>query len=128
MKKSRIQQVLLSLAESVTPVANARMAACVVLNRRIISFGFNEKKTHPLAKEYGKNPHAVYMHAEIMAIRNALRKISKDDLKKCDLYIVRIKYSSTRKDEMIEGMAMPCEGCSRAIRSFGLKSVTYTRG
>lgn len=62
------------------------------------------------------------MHAEIHAIKNALRHISVDELKRATLLVLR-----TREDTPSGwGMAKPCEGCMRAIAEFGIKSVKYT--
>jgi tRNA(Arg) A34 adenosine deaminase TadA len=76
--------------------------------------------------EWGKNQDSIYLHAEIDAIKNALRLITQDQLAKCDIYIVRIKHPDNGSSSWVEGLAKPCSGCMRAITSFGLKKVFWT--
>jgi len=76
--------------------------------------------------EWGKNQDSIYLHAEIDAIKNALRLITQAQLAKCDIYIVRVKHPDNGSDDWTEGLAKPCPGCRRAIESFGLKRVFWT--
>lgn len=80
--------------------------------------GYNKKKTHPLQKEFGKNPHSIYLHAEIDAIRQAYRV--EGYLGEANLYIAR-----SRCDGSI-ATAMPCKGCQSAIEHFNINSVYFT--
>ena len=68
-RHSRYVNVLSRMAaDIVSPVGgNARLAACVVYKNDIVSFGLNEKKSHPFQAKYGKNSDAVYLHAETSA-------------------------------------------------------------
>jgi len=111
--------LLEKVVEAVQPVANHRLAAALVHKNSIISIGINKKKTHPFMRDYGKNDEAIYLHAEIDCIVNALRHVSADDISKYSLYVLRAKKNGN-------GMAKPCEGCQRAIAQFGIKDVYYT--
>ncbi len=122
---SEIYDVLFKLAQTVEKTANAQMAAAIFKRNKLVSFGVNSKKTHPFQKRFGKNDDCIFLHSEIDAIKNALRYISLDDLKKCSIYISRIKKDKP-KGKYISGMAKPCEGCARALFSFGIKKVYYT--
>jgi len=104
-------------------VTGTRMAACVVYKNRVISFGLNRLKSHPFQQKFSKNSDSIYLHAETDAIKNALRFVDVDDLKKSTLYICRIKKIS-KKD--CWGLSKPCSGCQKAISTFGIKNVIYS--
>lgn len=97
------------------------MACAIVIRNKIISFGYNRLKTDPFQARFGKNPDSIYLHAEIHAIKNALRRVSVDDLKRADLFVMRVMTGKTRW-----GMAKPCPGCMRAVAEFGIRNVWYT--
>ena len=108
------------------PGQREKLAAAVVCRNKIISIGINSMKSHPMAAKYGKNEHAVYLHAEVAAIKNALREIDVDDFSKCDIYITRVKKEAPFTKKFVWGLAKPCIGCERAIAEFGLKRTIYT--
>ena len=113
------------LAQSVEPVRGARIAAAVVRRGKVISYGYNHKKTHPFQTRFCKNPHAIFFHAEVHAIKNALKSVDVEDLSKCELYIVRAKRDKANR-KWITGMSKPCSGCQKCIDLFDLKSVYYS--
>ena len=82
-------------------------------------------RTHPFQDKYKKNEHAIFLHAEVHAIRNALNHLRVDDLSKATLYIHRVKRSDDNT-RWIQGLAKPCSGCKRAIVQFNLKKVVYS--
>jgi deoxycytidylate deaminase len=126
MNAEQINTLLFKLAQDVTPVGNARIAACIVHKNRIVSFGFNTTKTHPLAKRYARNNYTVMLHAELMAIKNALRVLTANELEKSTLYVVRAKYTDKTKTAQTTGLAKPCNGCARAIAAFNLREVVFS--
>lgn len=103
-----------------------RLAAAVVRNNKIISVGYNHRKSHPFQAKYAKNSHSIFLHAEVHAIKNALRNMEVDDLSKCELYVARVKKTGPRSKVWVWGLAKPCSGCQRAITEFGFKRVVYT--
>ena len=117
---------LLELAHDSPKHFRSKIVAMVVKRNNNISYGFNQRKTHTFQVQYNKNYHAVFVHAEIDAIKNALRKISVNDLSKCDLYVARSKYEEGKKEVLLPGLAKPCVGCQKAIVAFGFKNVFYT--
>jgi deoxycytidylate deaminase len=123
--KAKFIKFLEKVAEDVAPVSNARIAAALVYNREIISIGVNQKKSHPFQRKFTKNEHAIFLHAETDAIKNALKKYDIETIAKSTLFICRMK-----KDEItgayIRGLARPCVGCLRAIATFNIKKVYYT--
>ena len=114
------------LAQSVEPVRGARIAAAVVRKGKVVSFGYNHKKSHPVQAKFCKNNHAVFFHAEVHAIKNALNSVNVDDLSKCDLYIVRAKRNKENK-KWLTGLSKPCSGCQKCIDLFDLNSVYYSK-
>lgn len=119
--------VVTRLAETIDEVSGgARVAALIARGHRVIAFGKNAKKTHPFNLRFRKNADAVEIHAEVAAIQAALTRISSRELRKCTLYIVRVKRPSAQSDEWVTGLAKPCEGCSRAIATFNIKNVVYS--
>lgn len=106
--------------------SNIRFAAAIVRGNKIVSVGFNHMKSHPLQAKYCKNEHAIFLHAEIAAIKNALKELSVEDLSKTDLYITRVKKPKSFSKKFVWGLARPCCGCQRAIEEFGIRGVVYT--
>lgn len=103
-----------------------KLAAGIVYRKHLIATGINSYKSHPLMYEWGRNADSIFLHAEIDAIKNALRLITQEQLSKCDMYIVRVKQKSIKDKSWIHGLAKPCDGCRRAIESFGLKNIYFT--
>lgn len=99
-----------------------RLAAAIVLKNRIVSVRANEYKTHPLMRQYTKNPENHYLHAEVSAIAKALVVLDLEEFKRSTLYVLRI----TRDGEW--AMAKPCEGCMKAISAFQIGRVIYATG
>jgi deoxycytidylate deaminase len=102
------------------------IAAALVYRNKIISYGVNQMKSHPYQMRYGRNPEAIYWHAETSAIFTADKKLGFDKFKNSSLYIARVKYDSSDKIKFISGLAAPCEGCLRCIMEYGIKEVIYT--
>lgn len=119
-------QTLKLLAIGNDDFPSARLAAALVKRNRIISFGLNRKKTHPMQAKYGKNIEAIYLHAEISAIKNALNLMHSDDLIGSDLYIYRAKRLGPQDTGWHSGMSLPCVGCTKALIDFGIKKVYYS--
>ena len=116
----------LAKVAAANPNDREKFAAAVVYRNRIISIGMNSMKSHPMAAKYGKNEHAIFLHAEVAAIKNALREINVDDFSKCDIYITRVKKEKPFTKKFVWGLAKPCPGCARAIAEFGFKKTIYT--
>jgi deoxycytidylate deaminase len=112
-----------TLAVGSAGVSGTRMAACIVFKNKVAAFGVNKLKSHPFQLRFGKNCDSIYLHAEIDAIKNSLRFLEVDDLKKSALYICRIK-KEKKKD--CWGLSKPCLGCARAIATFNIRTVFYS--
>ncbi len=123
MIDQKIFDILKKMALTVEPVARTRFASAVVYRKDVVAFGINQKKSHPFMIPFTKNEDAIFLHAEVDAIKNALKEM--DDLSRCSLYVLRIKKDNDRKTNIC-GLAKPCIGCMRAISTFGIKNVKYT--
>lgn len=119
---------LSTIAEDVVPVGAARIAAAIVYKNELISVGVCSYKSHPLQKHYGRNPHSIYLHAEVDALIKARSRMGERgiSLKKCTLYVARVKRASSNSTGFIAGLAKPCEGCMKAIHEAGLINIVYT--
>jgi deoxycytidylate deaminase len=126
VKHARFINITSKLASITDPVDSSRIAASLVLKNDIVAFGTCKKKSHPFQATYSQNSESIYLHAETDCIKNALRVIDLDDLSKCTLYIVRVKFDSPKKKKFIFGLAKPCSGCMKAIVNFSIKKVVYS--
>jgi deoxycytidylate deaminase len=125
----RITQALTRLAIQSEGVANGRvrMAAGIIYKKQILATGVNQMKTHPLMmEENGYRPGQIFLHAEVDAIRNALRFISVEQLEQTELRVIRVKRPHIGSKKWIHGLAKPCPGCSQVIANFGINNVKWT--
>lgn len=94
--------------------------ACVLTDGRNTVVGFNQRKSHPLQKRFNPhNPKAIYLHAEVDAIRQAVRLVGAD-LSGFKMYVARVHRDGA------EACAKPCRGCQSAILAFGIRHVEWT--
>jgi deoxycytidylate deaminase len=106
------------------PAAAARIATALVYKREIISTGICQMKSHPFQKTYAKNSKAIFLHAEVDAIKNAVnQRIDLDIIAKSTLYICRQRIIA---QEWTAGIARPCSGCERCIAAFGINQVVFS--
>jgi tRNA(Arg) A34 adenosine deaminase TadA len=116
---------MFNLARSTERVSGAKIVAAITKRSRIISYGFNSRKTSPFQKRFAKNEDCICLHAETYAIKNALRVIDTDDLETCSIYVLRVRKES-KYGPYITGKSFPCIGCMRAISVYGLRNIYYT--
>lgn len=102
------------------------MAAGIVYKKHLIATGVNQPKTHPLMLTEGYRNDQRFRHAEVDAIRNALRLVTAEQLKRCELHIVRVKRPHIASKAWVHGLAKPCEGCANVIENYGIKKVYWT--
>jgi len=122
----KIIRTVENIAASAERFSSAKVGAVLAIRNEIISIGFNQKKTHPLQRRFSKNEDCIYLHAEIDAIKNALRLNDPELLSKCTLYVSRVKCVSTHDKTLILGIAKPCAGCMKAIRKYRIPEVIYS--
>ena len=119
---------LYTAAQDVPPVSQtARLTAAIYIGNTLISIGNNTYKTDPMQAKFSKNfgKNVTCLHAEMMAIKHALRRVSPDDLKRSTLYVARAKRAS-KSGPWVFGLAKPCRVCQSAIDLFEISRVVYT--
>ena len=89
------------------------MAAVLVKGNRVLSFGINRYKTHPLQVS---NRFTNSIHAEV----DCLTKAPYDSIKGSTIYVCR------RKALGELGNARPCKGCEAHLRKLGVSKVVYS--
>lgn len=104
----------------------AKLAASLVIRNEIISIGYNSYKSHPLQKRFSKNIEAIFKHAEVDCIVNALRHVDSSDLERSTLYVYRVKKLTKDHVYWSDGYSEPCCGCKQAIVHFKIKKVVYS--
>lgn len=134
------------LLERIVPeIRNFRILAILRVEDQTF-LGLPRRKTHPLQARFSSNEHALYLHAEIDAIRQALTYLKAEGvryskpaassayfvryhapskLSQASLHVLRIRQNLTTRS-FEECLAKPCEGCMRAIRHFGITNVTWS--
>lgn len=78
-----------------------------------------------VGKGYNSYSNSIYndkssVHAEVSAIKDGLKKISTEELKKCELVIIRVN----RSGECLN--SKPCRNCENFIKKFNIKKVFYS--
>ena len=111
----RILDCLIDLAKHVQPVGGTKIAAAIVYKDRIISVGTNMRKSHPLQKRFARNAEAIFLHAEIDAIRK-LVSIPRGSV----LYLARVYRNGS------PALVTPCPGCLSALDHFRVTKVFHT--
>lgn len=114
------------LANDIPRAGRAQIAACIVHKNSIVSYGFNQMKSHPFQARFGRNSDSIYLHAETDAIKNAIRVMPVTDLSRSTLYVFRVKKPYPRAKHNVPGMSKPCIGCARAISTFGIRRVVWS--
>lgn len=107
-------------------VCRTRIVASVIVDGNLASLEHNRVQTDPLQFKYRRDSHSIFLHAEIGAIKKALRVVNLNDLRRASMYVMRVKQISDMNPEFTWGLAKPCEGCYRAIVEFGFKEVIYS--
>ena len=87
-----------------------KIGAVIYKGNRVVSFGFNYLKSHPIfANKFAS------IHSEISAILKA-----KTDLTGCHIYVFR-EYKNKKF-----ALALPCKECMKAIIEAGITRIYYT--
>ncbi len=97
-----------------------QMGAVIAKRRKIISVGLNSFKSDPLQSRFSRHPLAICKHAEIDAIKNAIKSEKTKDLSGATIYVARVLRNGER------AIAKPCEGCMKALEAHGISRVFWT--
>lgn len=126
MKHEKYLNILEKVAMASEPVFRQRLAALLVYKNEVIAIGINKTKSHPFQRKYAKHDDAIYLHAEVDCIKNALRNYDEDIIAKSTMYVLRMKHPDRNPKKFMRGLSKPCEGCQRAIAAYDIKNVYYT--
>lgn len=97
----------------------SRHASILVLGNRILSTGWNQSKTHPMAFRFNSEGRWSLCSEKHVILRSAL-KYDEKTLNKCTLVVARFdKQGELRPSE-------PCDGCKKLIEHFGIKKVYWS--
>lgn len=117
---------LFEVAAGMEPCARPRTRVVAALSyRNTIIIGKNSLKSDTFQAKYSANSDSIYSHAETAAIKAGLRAFDAD-ISRCTLYVLRAKFKSGTRTNLHCGLAMPCEGCRKAIQRFGISRVLFT--
>lgn len=119
----KFQNILLSMAMN-SDHHRSKHSAVIVYKNDVISLACNKSKSHPFQKRYSKASEAIFLHAEVAAIHNALKRVSLKELSKSTMYVCRVRINKENKSFF--SYSKPCDGCMRAIAEFDIKNVMYT--
>lgn len=129
-KEANIVDKVIEYAKCIENDYNYKIAAAIVYKNRIIKISHNEIKSHTFQKQYSKNEHAIYFHAETSVIHKALKVLGAEKMKKATLVIARVSQVRSKKQQKLMGHniadSKPCVGCESCITDFGIKKVIYT--
>tara|TARA_B110000037_G_C16799784_1_gene375019 strand:+ start:92 stop:433 length:342 start_codon:yes stop_codon:yes gene_type:complete len=113
MRRAFIEEAILNAEKSTLNGSNH--GAIIVYRGKIIGHGYNKETVLNLNRV---NKWSI--HAEVDAINNALRKISKENLKQSTLIVVRVMKTGDIS------LSAPCRCCSEFIKKCGIKNVYYS--
>lgn len=120
----RLKEVMTAMALN-SDHHRCKHSALISYKNEVVSIACNRFKSHPFQKKFGRADEAIFLHAEISAIKQALRRLSLKELSKSSLYVVRVSINTTdNKPYFI--YSKPCDGCMRAIAEFDITKVFYT--
>ena len=103
-----------------------KVAAALIYRGRILATGTNQYKTHPLMMTRGYREDQNWRHAEVDCIINGLKVMTKEQMARCELRVVRAKRPSHNSRNWVLGLAKPCPGCSQVIANYGITNVHWT--
>lgn len=113
MQKLYIKEAIKLAEKSLVNIASH--GAIIIYRGKIIGKGFNKMCVPNINKI---NTYSV--HAEVDAINDALRKTSKENLRKSTLIVVRVN----NRGEILR--SDPCQNCRNYISHHGIKIAYYS--
>lgn len=122
-KSDKIINELFALARDKERVSGARIVAALVHKNKVVSYGFNQYRTSWMQRKFKSNDLSLFLHAEVDAIKNALKVVDADVVKKSTLYVIRARKIAGKE---VFGSAKPCRGCQSCIKWFDINRVYYT--
>lgn len=119
----KLKEVMTAMALS-SDHHRCKHSALISYKNHVISVACNRIKSHPFQKKFGRAEEAIFLHAEVSAISQALKRITLKQLSKSVMHVVRVSINSD--DNPFFCYSKPCKGCMRAIEEFDIQKVLYT--
>jgi len=112
------QKYYFNIAANIAKSSNMfqKHGAIIVYKKNIIASGYN-------SYSYNNKKH-FSIHAEIIAINNAIKSYNKEIVRDSKLYIVRI--APETKSEYLLKYSKPCLNCQKYINKFNIKKIFYS--
>ena len=113
MRRYFIDEAILNAEKSLLYKANH--GALVIYRGKIVGRGFNK-----MCLEHKNKVNRWSIHAEVDAIQDALRKITRENLKKSIVLVVRLR----REGDI--SLSAPCQDCANYIQRCGIRTCYYS--
>ena len=126
MELSKTHRAYFAAAKAVSKMSDfprVAVGAVAVYGHRIISSGYNSRKSAPIQKKYNKYRFSedtpASIHAEVMALKGLMNRCD-IDFKNVSLYVYReCKNGDT-------ALSRPCPSCMQLITDLGIRHIYYT--
>ena len=124
-----IDRLFIDEAKHCATKSNIKIAhhgAVVIYRGKIVGKGYNYAKNlynnnKENSRELIKNNKYKYsVHAEVAAIKNSLKNVNQETLKKCELIVVRVN----NMGELMN--SQPCDCCKNFINNFKIRKTYYS--
>ena len=107
----KFAKIAFDLAQESDSETNHLLCAMVIKRNRVLSVGYNSRKTSPKMKTK-----MMMMHAEC----DAVLRCHESDLAGADIIVARARSSGR------PGLAKPCPTCESVLKSAGIRRAIYT--
>lgn len=94
-----------------------KMGAVIIKKNKVVSYGINSRKTHPLQKKF--NPKEINKAHALHAEMHAISLACVEDLIDSTIYVGRLTKTG------LVANSRPCIACYTAMKTFGVKSFVY---
>ena len=111
-RRQRFARIAVELAGALEQDVTHQLCALVVSKNRVLSVGYNQPKTHPVAKDTLMQQ----LHAEM----HALIQCADKHLQGAEVIVARTRPSGK------PGLAKPCGVCESILKRSGIRRVFYT--
>lgn len=110
----------IKLAKSNNIILLPKMAAIIYKRKKILGVGMNSYKSHPMQKRFSIDDKKIFLHAEIDALKNALKEHDASELIGAEIIVARIMKNGKC------GFAKPCDICQKALTEYKLSGIYWT--
>lgn len=123
MVPSRREQRFFKKAREASSRSNhykAKIGAVIVTGNYVLSYGYNQEKSHPKQHLYDRKMHYYGSRSNLHAEIDALISSGRVDLTGAEIYI----YREDKKGNLAN--CRPCVSCTQALKDAGVRHIYYT--